>query len=329
MTAIYSTPVPAIDGDKYYYEGRKMEFSGNLKEAVNKYEMAVSENKNHLIAYYHLGMIYMGNILTLDKAEAAYKKILEISCIPGICPRDDILLLSKAALGRIYITAGKSESAIILLGDMIEKVPAWDLIDEVYNLFGLALYLERRYEDALAVFKRGLEINTANKRLKFNVKMIRNRLHNYSSGVAYSRIGKSENAISRFRKTINLDPRFVDARLRLGMEYLKCRKSEQALYEFKRIKAICPDYSDIHYVWFGMGLALRQQGKSDEALQVLSKCVKKKPDYDQAHNVMGEILFEKGDYQSAIQHFGHAISINNKQEYVLNMLKTVDKMSGP
>lgn len=324
-----SAPLLAIDGDNLFYEGRDLEFAGNLKEAAEKYEMAVRENTTHLLAHYHLGLIYMKKISTLGKAEATFKKILEISCIPGFCPREDILLLSKVALGKIYITAGKSELSIPLLQEVIAKAQEWDLVDEVYNLLGLAYYFERRYEDALVVFKRGLEANAHNKRLMFNVKMIRNRLHQYSSGIAYSRIGKNKSAISRFKKTINLDPRFVGVRLRLGMEYLKCGRADLALNEFRRIRAICPKYNDIYRVWYGMGMALRQNGKNDEAMDVLSKCVTEKPDHDRAHNLMGEILYEMGEYRPAMQHFGQAISINNKREYVLNMMKTVQKMSLP
>lgn len=323
------SPLLATDGDELFFEGRELEFAGNLKEAAEKYELAVSENPGHLLSYYHLGLIYMRKIITLKKAESVFKKILEISCNPGVCPREDILLLSKIALGRIFITTGNSDLAIPIFRNVIEKAEGWDLIDEVYNLLGLALYFERRYEDALGVFKKGLEVDSGNKRLMFNVKMIRNRLHHYSSGLAYSRIGKKDVAISRFKKTINLDPRFVEARLRLGMEYLKNGKPDLALQEFRRIKAICPGYIDMHYVWFGMGLALRRQGRNDEALQVLTKCITEKPDYDSAHNEIGEILFEKGDYQSAIRHFGQAIAINNKQEYVVNMVKSVEKMGNP
>ena len=58
-----------------------------------------------------------------------------------------------------------------------------------------------------------------------------------------------------------------------------------------------------------MGIALKDQGKLDEAIEAYKKAISIKPDYAEAYNNMGNALQDKGTRDEAIEAYKKAISI--------------------
>ena len=58
-----------------------------------------------------------------------------------------------------------------------------------------------------------------------------------------------------------------------------------------------------------MGVALKEQGKLDEAIEAYNKALSIKPDYAEAHNNMGVALKEQGKLDEAIEAYNKAPSI--------------------
>ena len=58
-----------------------------------------------------------------------------------------------------------------------------------------------------------------------------------------------------------------------------------------------------------MGIALKDQGKLEEAIEAYNKALAIKPDYAEAYNNMGDALKEQGKLEEAIEAYNKALAI--------------------
>lgn len=312
-------------GDEHYHRGRELEAAGKYPEAAESFEMAIAKDSDNVMARYHLGLVYMKNILTFDRAERMLLAVPEVAMQLDSKPRNDIFFLAGISLGKLYIKSGKHSRAIQLILSVISSAPPDSPLDQAYNTLGLAYYFERLYGEALFEFRRAVKYNPNNIEAKFNLKTIRSRLEHYEAGKIYSRIGERQEAIAQFRKAITLDPRFVEARHRLGLELIAEGNFVLALKELRRAKSISTNYRKAFEIWYAEGLALKNLGRNEEAMKMYQKTIEAKPGFAAAINAAGKILLEKGAYDEAIMYFARAIGIDPKTEYVRNMLKASNR----
>lgn len=325
VLSVLSSTVHAGPGDEYYNRGRMLETERKYPEAAEAFEMAIREDPEHVLARYHLGLVSMKNILTFARAERMFLEVPKVAMSLQRKPRNDIFFLTGIALGKLYIKSGKHDKAIQLLKSTLSSAPDGSPLDEAYNILGLAYYFERLYGEAIFEFRRAIKYNPNNNEAKFNLKTIRSRLEHYEAGKIYSRVGERKEAIEQYRKAIMLDPRFVEARHRLGLELLAEGNSNLALKELKRAESITSQYRKMFEIWYAQGLAFRSLGRNVEAMNMFQKTIEARPNFAAAHNAAGTILMEMGQYEEAILSFARAIGIDPKTEYVRNMLKASNK----
>jgi tetratricopeptide (TPR) repeat protein len=326
LLLICSPPsVSAGPGNQYYNRGRKLAAAGKYPEAAESFENAIAKDPDHVMARYHLGLVYMKNILTFERAEQMLLEVPLVAMQLTRKPRDDIFFLAGISLGKLYIKSGRHNRAIQLILSVVSSAPPGSPLDEAYNTLGLAYYFERLYGEAIFEFRRAIKYNPDNSEAKFNLKTIRSRLEHYEAGKIYSRIGEQKEAIAQFRKAIGLDPRFVEARHRLGLELLAQGNSTLALTELHRAESITSHYRKMFQIWYAQGLALKSLGKKIEAMNMFQKTIEARPTFAAAHNAAGTILMDMGEYDEAIMYFARAIGIDPKTEYVRNMLKASNR----
>jgi superkiller protein 3 len=239
--------------------------------------------------------------------------------------RDDILFRSGLALGKLYVRSGRHDKAIYLIKNVIASAPKGAALDDAYNTLGLALYYDRLYDEAIFELRKAIKLNPGNVTARFNLKTIRARLEHFQAGKIYARMGDRGEAIAQFRRAIDLDPRFVEARHRLGVALMEVGKNTEALRELRRADSISNRYRKAHEIWYAEGIALRHLGQNGEALELFQKTVQAKPAFAAAHNQAGEILLQQEKYDQAILHFVKAIGSDPRTEYVRNLQITFQK----
>jgi tetratricopeptide (TPR) repeat protein len=86
--------------------------------------------------------------------------------------------------------------------------------------------------------------------------------------------------------------------------------------QFRKAIAMCPDNSKAH---FGLGLALMQQGKVDEAIDSLQMARWLDPDYTGVHIALGEAFETKGLKMDAVKQYREAALLqpDNPEPYLL------------
>jgi tetratricopeptide (TPR) repeat protein len=163
--------------------------------------------------------------------------------------------------------------------------------------------------------RKAIKINPGNDDAKLNLKTIRTRLEHFQAGKLYSRMGDRPRAITEYRKAIDLDPRFIEARHRLGVELYLTGNPVEAIKELRRASMVLPGYRKEYEIWYAEGLALTRLEQGDEALAMFRKVVQERPAFAPAHNELGKAMLQRAEYDAAIDHFVKAIGADPKADY--------------
>jgi len=319
-----SVTAPAVgggveDAERLYAQGREQTVSGNYRAAEKAFTGAIRENPLHGEAILQLASLHSRNINGYEKAEALYIGMPEVTGKLGGKSRDDLLYRSGVGLGKLYVKSGRNGQAIALLRNAIASAPAGVALDDAYNALGLAYYYERLYEDAIFEMRKAIKINPNNNDAKLNLKTIRTRLEHFQAGKLYSRLGDRPRAIAEYRLAIDLDPRFVEARHRLGVELYLAGNNAEALKELRRAALVTPDYRKGYEIWYAEGLVLVRLDRQDEALARFRKAVETRPAFAPAHNETGKVLLQRGEYDAAIDSFVRAIGADPRADYARSL----------
>jgi superkiller protein 3 len=193
-------------------------------------------------------------------------------------------------------------------------------------------YYERLYGDAIFEMRKAIKINPNNADAKFNLKTIRSRLEHFQAGKIFSRLGDRDRAVAEYRKAIDLDPRFVEARHRLGVELYLAGNAQEALKELRRASLVTAMYRKTYEIRYAEGLALLRLDRTGEAMGRFEQTVQARPAFAPAHNEMGKVLLEREEYDAAIDHFVKAIGSDPRAEYArglqVAMTRKTKKQSG-
>lgn len=326
-------PLPAHaaspESEMYYSEGRAALSRHANSEALALFRKSIAEDAQNLEARYYLGLLYSGNIKTYSLAEEELLELPDRAMRQKAGGRDDLIYRAGVALGKLYAKSGRNLQAIRLVRNVIAAAPPSVQMDEAYTLLGLSLYYERMYEEAILELRRALKINPSNMAATFNLKTIRTRLEHFNAARIYSRTGDHLGAIEEYRQTIALDPRFVDARYRLGLELMLVGENSEALKELRRAESINGNYTKLHEIAYGKGLAYRDLGQVEEARKQFEQVVQKKPGFAPAYNEIGKLHMERKEFAQAMQRFAEAIAIDPTDEYAKNLQAAMSRAAAP
>jgi tetratricopeptide (TPR) repeat protein len=133
----------------------------------------------------------------------------------------------------------------------------------------------------------------------------RERWNDYGIGLLLQ--GDLKGAEQAFLKVTKIDPKYADGWVNIARSRVQEGDTAGALEVLDKALSIDPDLSKTH---FFKGMALKAQGKYDQALFHLQKASNKYPLDRVVRNQMGRILFLKRNYQPAIEQFQKTLSID-------------------
>ncbi len=97
----------------------------------------------------------------------------------------------------------------------------------------------------------------------------------------------------------------ADIQLKKGMALIEAGQYIGAIKELQEADQYAPNDPSINYY---LGIAYRGKGLRDLALERFQKTVALKKDYSEAHNYLGAIYMDMGQWEKAIDHFDKALS---------------------
>ena len=305
----------AEEANRLYSLGRELVSAGNDREAERTFARAIEENPRHAEAHLQLASLYANSILSYEKAEDILLSLPEVAGTLDGKRRHDLLFRAGVSMGKLFVKSGRSTQAVSMLRNVIASAPPGAPLDEAYNALGLAYYYERLYDDAIFEMRKAIKINPDNEDAKFNLKTIRSRLEHFQAGKLFSRLEDRPRAVAEYRKAIDLDPRFIEARHRLGVELYADGKPAEGLKELHRASLVVAGYRKAYEIWYAEGLALLRLSRDAEAMGKFDQAVQARPTFAPAHNEMGKILMKREEYDAAIDHFVRAIGSDPRAEY--------------
>ncbi|HEY9515097.1 MAG TPA: tetratricopeptide repeat protein [Gemmatimonadaceae bacterium] len=189
-------------------------------------------------------------------------------------------------------------------------MPTPFLSSEEYDERAHQLYNEGEYDEALDVLKEGLALYPNSVELHI--------------GVGYARLAREEYAWARqsFEKSLVLDPEHEDALAGHGETLLKFGQRDQALAAFQRILEL--GYADDIDLILQVGRALFREELMDQAREFFEIAVREANELAEAAACLGYVLHRQGDDQGAIASLQRALQLDDEHAeariYLANIL---------
>ena len=150
-------------------------------------------------------------------------------------------------------------------------------------------------------------------------------LAHYHLGYAYGFKGKHQREIDEYERAIELGLKKYDLFYNLGMVYAEYRTDyDKALEAFKQAEGMDPENDEIHYAlalayWF-------KEAESDAVVELL-KTINLNPRHLEAHSLLGEIYFQRGQYDFAKAEWEIILGIDPKNEMARKRLEQIRNLA--
>ena len=164
-----------------------------------------------------------------------------------------------------------------------------------YNNLGVALADEGRYDEAIALYHKALQINPYYPNAYANL------------GFTLAKQGKIDEGITQFLKALQLKPEDHETLSNLGVALIMQERYAEAIQYLSEALEINPHFAKAHN---NLGVALRRQNRFQEAMNHFRRAMQLDPDYAEAYNNLGVTLAAQGRYDEAITQFSAALEIN-------------------
>jgi len=199
------------------------------------------------------------------------------------------------------------------------------------------LYIAGRYDAALSLLREALDLFPLSPELHV--------------GMGYARLAREEYAwaLRSFREATGLEPDQEDALAGLGETLIKLGQRADGLACFERIRQL--GYGDDHDLMLQVGRALFREGLLDHARRQFESVVERHPDSSEAaaclgyaahrlgddagallwlrqaidlnpddveaHIYLGNLLYDRGEYNDALYHFGRTVPGDHIEELAI------------
>ena len=220
---------------------------GEIEEGIDHYYQALKYKPEYAEAHNNLAIIFLNSGET-EKAIKHYIAALQID--PG-------LVEAYSNLGIALMQQGKIEAAISQFRKAIQLNPGFI---KAQNNLQRALAIQNELETEISRMQELLRDNPENFELHFQL------------GNLYFRKGEQKQAIKQYKKTLQLNPKFVPALNNLALVTAANQEYYKALTIFFDMLEYLPDDAEVHYNIACMYSRLR---RVDESIEWLKKAIDK------------------------------------------------------
>ena len=163
------------------------------------------------------------------------------------------------------------------------------------NNVGVALQEQRQYDDAIAHYRKAIELRAEYPPAYNNL------------GTALRAAGRVDEAIETYDRAIQLQPEFPDAQYNLANALFENGRTVDAIAHYQIALRSIPASVDVHT---NLAIALAARGSTDEALAEFRAALQADPQSGRAHRNLADLLASRGETTEAIAHFERAIQID-------------------
>ena len=164
----------------------------------------------------------------------------------------------------------------------------------VYGSLGAICGAQERYEEAIGLLNKALEIKPDYPEAHVNL------------GIALQNQGNLTAAIAAFTRALVYRPHYANAHIRLGIALQEQGDRSAAITAFNKAIALQPDHPDVYN---NLAIALQEDGDLPSAIAAYGKALAIKPDNAQAYSNLGNALQAQGDLAAAIAAYNKSIEL--------------------
>jgi tetratricopeptide (TPR) repeat protein len=119
--------------------------------------------------------------------------------------------------------------------------------------------------------------------------------------------GETANAVTTYRKALEIKPDEATTLLNLGMTYSNAGDLENAITCYEQAARLASDNAMVLVNW---GIALRRQGNAQGAVETYRRAIDVNPHLALAHFNLGNVYYEREDFAQAIPAYEKAVELD-------------------
>jgi len=212
----------------------------------------------------------------------------------------------------------------------------------LHSDIGVALQLQGRFDEAIAHFRRAVEIwpdypetrnnlgialqtrgefAEAQEQFRYVLRQRPKHAQTYNNlGTTLQFQGDFEQAISYYLTAIELEGDFYDAYNNLGVALKTLGRFKEAEGYYRQALRINPSYAKAHN---NLGVVLRHQGRFEEAIESYNRALQSDPRSAEAYYNLGNVYLSQNKPAEAIENFRRALELAPDNAQIRNKLNSV------
>ncbi|MDD4363970.1 MAG: tetratricopeptide repeat protein, partial [Atribacterota bacterium] len=307
--------------------------AGDTTTAVSYLEEAISYNPNNIETRNYLMEIYYNTGQTTKALQQAeeIKRIkpdsIELDWYSRRTQR--INLYGREAFENyengynLYI-AKKFQESISYLEQAIRMAPAFK---DAHYYLGLSYYHSNNLISAIKHWEEAVKLDPfdthsiiyLNKAVE-EKEYGREAVWSFNEGYEHYIAGEYQEALSLFRKTVNINPNYEKARMLLMRTYYHLDQMDEYLAERKRITENVNFTGDLERELYQVAYDFFSIKEYTVALEKLQESLDINPDYLESRFLIAETWYQLGNHSEANIHYQYIISNYSQSEYYADSL---------
>jgi tetratricopeptide (TPR) repeat protein len=138
--------------------------------------------------------------------------------------------------------------------------------------------------------------------------------------------GDTEQAIDKFKKSLQVKPDFPAAWLNWGIALAERKQYDQAVGKFQRALTVDSSFAPAYSEW---GALLAEQGRSEEAIEKFQRAAAVDPRFDDVHSRWGDLLAKLNRNQEAFVQYSQALALDPDDPTYVERVRTTLRMINP
>lgn len=277
-----------------------LDYSGELESAIEEYKSCSKFDVDSPKVHLNLAIAY----LKLNRFREAEE---ELKIVIKLAPDD---LKPRIILATLYTSEGREKEAIKVYEEALEKaVEVSPKNTAIYHSLAHIYYRQKKYDQALRVYKMIVEISPEDKEAHLFL------------GLIYNEKGKRKEAIEEFKRALLIDPEFPEALNALGYLYaeegINLDEAEMLIRKALEFEPENPAYLD------SLGWVYFKKQRYDEAIKYLERAAQLLS-HPVIYDHLGDAYFKKGRIEEAKEFWKKSLELDPDQEKVREKLKSVD-----
>ena len=141
-----------------------------------------------------------------------------------------------------------------------------------------------------------------------------NQLAHNDLGIAFSQVGRTQEAIDQYNAALQINPNYVEARNDLGIALGQQGRTQEAIDQYKAVLQFNPNLPKTHN---NLGIALCQLKRNEEGIAEFRAALQLNPSYVDASTNLALALLRSGHVEDAVAQYNAALQIDpaNAQAY--------------